>query len=148
MLTYRVLLDYQQIAFINLILQIVILAMLAVAVWFKSKAKFRKHGLLMFGATLMNLVSFLLVMGPSFISFSSSVIAQPSARLSIVTLAHIILGGLSIVFSVWLVAAWHLQSSTEGCVRRKPMMRITITLWTIALIVGILLYMLLYTDFL
>jgi uncharacterized membrane protein YozB (DUF420 family) len=147
--TYQVLPGYQQIAFINLILQVAILVMLAVALWFKSKRMYRKHGTLMLVAVVMHLILFLLVMGPSFLSlFGASVIAQSSDRLSIVTLTHAILGSVSIVLGVFLVAAWHLQSSTEGCIRRKQIMRITITLWTTALLMGIILYTILYPNIL
>ena len=148
MFSYQVLLWYQQVAFINLILQIVMLGMILIAVWFRLKASFRRHGTLMLSAVILHVISFLLVMGPSFLSFGSSVISQPSNRRSAITLAHTITGGISIVLGVWLVGSWHLQSITQICMKRKPIMRITITLWITALLLGILLYMLLYTTLL
>ncbi len=148
MFSYQDLLGYQQTAFINLILQIAILVMLAAAVWFKSKGIFRKHGALMTAAVILNLVSFITVMGPSFAgSVSSNFATQPPYSYP-VTLIHIVFGSISLVSSIWLVGAWHLQSSTEGCVRRKQIMRITITLWTVALLLGIALYIILYPNIL
>jgi uncharacterized membrane protein YozB (DUF420 family) len=61
-----------------------------------------------------------------------------------VTLVHAGLGGTALVLGVFLVASWHLQASTQNCMRRKKMMRLTFVLWVLALILGILLYTLLY----
>jgi uncharacterized membrane protein YozB (DUF420 family) len=145
--TYQVLPGYQQIAFINVILQIIVLAMLGLAILFRIKGNFRRHGMVMLSAVVLHVILFLLVMGPSFLSLEPFVISQPTDRLSALTLAHIIMGGISIILGLWLVGSWHLQLSIQGCMKRKPIMRITITLWVTSLILGILLFRLLYPTF-
>ena len=144
MICYQVLLGYQQIAFINLVLQIVILGMLALAISLRIVKSFRKHGIVMVSAFVLHVIAFLLVMGPSFLGWESFVISHLANKLSAVMLLHVIMGGSSIALGAWLVGSWHLQSSTQGCVKRKPIMRITILLWVASLILGILLFRLLY----
>jgi uncharacterized membrane protein YozB (DUF420 family) len=49
---------------------------------------------------------------------------------------------------LWLVGSWHLQSSIQGCTRRRRIMRPAFIAWIVTLLLGVLLYMSLYTSFL
>lgn len=129
------------IADVNLILQIVILAVLVVGLAWKQKSKFVFHGSTMLIAVVLNAISFFLVMWPSFVTFDFSVLDHP---LKIVSLTHGILGGTAEILGVFLVAAWGLQKTVQSCVRRKMIMRVTIVLWLLALVLGFLLYAGLY----
>lgn len=128
----------------NLVLEIIILIVLFVAFALKRKGKFRKHGGMMLVGVVLNILSFVLVMGPAFFSFGQNGLFDHPGRLYFVTLVHAGLGGIALVLGVLLVASWHLQASTQNCMRRKKIMRLTFVLWVLALILGILLYMLLY----
>ena len=128
----------------NLVLEIVILMVLFAAFALKRKGKFLKHGGLMLVGVVLNILSFVIVMGPAFFSLGQNGLFDHPGRLYFVTLLHAGLGGTALVLGVFLVASWHLQASTQNCVRRKKIMRLTFVLWVLALILGILLYMLLY----
>ena len=128
----------------NLVLEIIILMVLFAAFALKKKGKFLKHGGLMLVGVVLNLLSFVIVMGPALFSLGQNGLFDHPGRLYFVTLVHAGLGGIALVLGVFLVASWHLQASTQNCVRRKKIMRLTFVLWVLALILGILLYMLLY----
>ena len=128
----------------NLVLEIIILMVLLAAFALKRRGKFLKHGSMMLAGVILNILSFAIVMGPAFLSLGQNGLFNHSGRLYYVTLAHAGLGGTALVLGVFLVASWHLQASFQKCMRRKKIMRLTFILWVLALILGILLYMLLY----
>jgi len=129
----------------NAMLQIVILVILLAGLGFKRKNKYLRHGTLTLVATVLNLFSFLLVMLPSLLE-KEIVRTQPFHIISVVTLFHSAVGAVTVVLSVWLTAAWHLQSTPKDCFKRKNLMQITMVLWTLSLILGYLLYTYLYTT--
>jgi len=128
----------------NLVLEIIILMVLFAAFALKRKGKFLKHGGMMLVGVVLNILSFVIVMGPALFSLGQNGLFDHPGRLYFVTLAHAGLGGTALVLGVFLVASWHLQASTQNCMRRKKIMRLTFVLWVLALILGILFYMLLY----
>jgi uncharacterized membrane protein YozB (DUF420 family) len=128
----------------NLILEIIILALLFAAFAFKKNGKFRKHGGTMVAAVVLGLVSFAIVMGPALLSLGQNGLFDRPGRLFFVTVAHASFGCVALVLGTYLVVSWHLQASTQGCMRKKRIMLVTFTLWVLALIFGILVYVLLY----
>ena len=111
----------------------------------RIKRRFLGHGRILTIATILNLVSFLVVMGPSFLGFQSFVFEQISDTFSIITLFHSVFGSMAIIFSLGLVLNWHLQSSAKNCVGKKNVMRLGMVLWIIALFSGIVYYLLFFT---
>jgi hypothetical protein len=95
-------------------------------------------------AVVIQFFSFLLIMGPSFFSLVENGFLQRPIWLSTVTLVHASLGGISLATGIWITASWHLQTSIENCIKRKPIMRYLIVTWILTLILGITLYTLLY----
>jgi uncharacterized membrane protein YozB (DUF420 family) len=130
---------------INLAFQIIIIALVLGSLALRRKHKLFFHGLTMLVAVILNVVSFLLVMLPSLLGLQI-IRVQPTHIVSLVTLAHGTLGLIAMILGIWLVGSWHLQSSIQGCSRKKKMMRLTRALWLIALFLGVLLYMYLYTN--
>ena len=128
----------------NLILEIIILMVLFAAFALKRKGKFLKHGGMMLVGVVLTILSFVIVMGPALFSLGQNGLFDHPGRLYFVTLVHAGLGGAALALGIFLVASWHFQASTQNCVRRKRIMRLTFVLWVLALILGILLYMLLY----
>jgi uncharacterized membrane protein YozB (DUF420 family) len=128
----------------NLIFQIIILAVLFVGFGLKQRGKFVAHGSTMLIAVVLNAVSFLLAMGPSFFSLSGFISEQPTHVLSVAVIIHGILGAIAEILGIYLVVSWGLRKSVQSCQRRKPIMRVTMVLWPIAVFLGILLYALLY----
>lgn len=132
------------IASISLIVQIVTISIVISGYILKRKMQFRNHGTLMIVAIIMQFISFLLIMGPAFVSLVENGLIQRPIWLSIVTIVHASLGGVALSTGIWIAASWHFQTSIANCIKRKPIMRYLIVTWILALILGIILYMLLY----
>jgi len=130
----------------NLVFQVVILAILLIGFAFKRRGKFLLHGATMLVVVVLNFVSFLLVMGPSLRSLEPSIVAYPLYNLSLIAVAHGIFGALAEVLGILLVVSWGLRRSTERCVGKRKAMRVTLVLWVVALLLGIFLYAVLYTT--
>ena len=126
---------------LNLILQIVIFIFLMGGLSFKQKGKFIQHGTMMLAAIILNMISFLLVMWPSFRGFD---VLSFDSTIKYVAFLHGVLGAIAEVLGVFLVASWGLRKSVAGCSQRKSVMRLTLTLWIISLFLGFLIYALLY----
>ena len=130
----------------NVVFQLVIALILLGSISFKLKRKYVLHGAMMLVAVVLNVFSFLFVMLPSLLGLEI-IRTQPLHIFSIVALAHACIGAVSMILGVWIVGSWHLQSSTVNCVKRRIIMRLVLILWLLALVVGIVLYMFLYTNF-
>lgn len=126
----------------NLVLQIVAFTMVLMSYWFKRMKKYILHGRTMLIALVLTLISLFLVMLPSLLSFGESI---PVSTFT-VALVHASLGSVVEVLAIFLVGSWRLQKSTVNCSRRKKVMRVTIILWTATFILGVLLFLLLYTT--
>ena len=130
----------------NLVLQVVILAVLLASYTFKRKGRFLSHGVLMLIALVLNLVSFALVMGPSLISLEPVIMMSTLEKRSIVIVLHATFGAVADVLAVFILASWRLRRGTAYCIRRKKVMRMAFVFWLVALSLGILVYLLQYTD--
>jgi len=127
----------------SLVLQLVVLALLLVAVVLKTKKRFRPHGMLMSAAVFLHLISLVIVMGPSFgaIAFTMTGLSEMIVILSVV---HGVLGLIALLLGVWLVVAWRFRQSIQYCAPKKKLMLATFTSWIIALLLGVALYFILY----
>lgn len=132
------------IASLSLVMQIATFSIVISGYILKRKMRFIAHGTLMLVAVVMQFVSFLLIMGPAFLSLAENGLIQRPIWISTVTFIHAILGGVALATGIWIAASWHLQTSIENCIKRKPIMRYLIVTWIFALILGITLYTLLY----
>lgn len=138
--------DVFLIAQINFIVQVAILVSLSAGLILRKKHKLLSHGTAMLVAVVLNAISFFLVMGPSLTSLGRTVEEHPVNRLSLVVLGHASFGSAAEILGVYLVGSWRLRSSFQSCIRKKKVMLVTLVLWLIALFLGILLYILLYTS--
>jgi len=133
---------YQFVATISIVIQIIVLIMLFGGLWLKRKKKFRQHGITMFAAILLHSVTILAWMIPSF----SGLFTAPGAislvdLLTIGIIVHAIAGMIAVILGVWIVTSWRLRVDVKTCFAKKNIMRVTITLWIIALAIGIILYL-------
>jgi uncharacterized membrane protein YozB (DUF420 family) len=132
---------YQTAATISLILQIVVLVLLFAGVGLKERKKFRQHGIVMLTAVVLHTITILVVMIPSFIlGFSSPGSIDLANTLVVTTLVHAFVGIAALLLGVWLVASWRLRADMKTCFAKKGIMRLTITIWLIALFLGIFMY--------
>jgi hypothetical protein len=127
---------------ISLGIQIVVLVLLLSAVFLKSQKKYRQHGIVMLSAVVLHIVSILVVMVPSFWAF----FGVPSSvnfadAVVIMTLVHVFAGLLAAFLGVWLVSSWHLKTDLQTCFKKKRVMDATFVLWSLAIVLGIGLYL-------
>jgi hypothetical protein len=59
----------------------------------------------------------------------------------ITTLIHVFAGLLAALLGVWLVSSWHLQTSLQTCFKKKRLMDVTLGLWLLAIVLGVVLYL-------
>jgi len=130
------------IAEMNLILHIIILVVLFVSLELKFMKRLFLHGATMLIALVLHVISFILVMWPSFR------LSYPYGynTFSFITVTHAILGGTTLILAIWLIASWRFQRSLKSCSKRKNKMLLVFVMWVIALLLGILLYLYLYTT--
>jgi uncharacterized membrane protein YozB (DUF420 family) len=133
---------YQLVATISLVVEVVVLVLLFGGYSLKRMKKFRQHGITMLTAVVLHTVMILAWMIPSFSSFFRSPGSTNLADIIVVTtLVHAFMGIATDILGIWLVASWRLQADMKTCFAKKRIMRVTLTLWLIALVLGIILYL-------
>ena len=132
---------YQIIATVSLGVQIAVLFLLIGGFSLKRMKKFRQHGITMLSAVVLHAILVLTWMIPSFSSFSAPGSLNFADTIVIVALVHAFAGIVALVLGVWLVGAWRLKADMRTCFAKKKIMRVTLLLWLIALILGIILYL-------
>jgi uncharacterized membrane protein YozB (DUF420 family) len=137
----------QYVAQINLVFQVVVMAVLFLSLGLKTRKKFVLHGATMLVAFLLYLISFSLVMLPSLLNLQEFIVNYPSSRLSIAIVVHAVLGGLTDILSLWIIVSWRLRSNIQSCVRKKMIMRVTLMLWLTVLVLGIVTYVYLWVGY-
>lgn len=105
------------------------------------------HGITMVVAVLIVIIG----IGAVSVFFGSSDVINeyymnPTSTLVVFSL-HSLVGISTLISGVWLVALWR-PSSSEFVAKSKKIWRLTISLWAIAFMVGILLYVALTTTYL
>ncbi len=132
---------------LNLQFQIAILAFLVVGLLIvKLKRGLMRHGALMGIALAFNTVSIVAVMTPSLLGFSD-LSSMPFTHLALAVIVHAITGSLVEILGIWLVVTWAFHHhETKACAKRKNIMRATIFLWLLELLLGIYIYVLLYSP--
>lgn len=130
----------------TLIIEITVLFLLLLGYSFKRKFKYRSHGFTMTGAVILHLISILSIMIPSFVLavVPDFIIPQPLLLVSLVGLIHGVAGLVAIALGLYLVVAWRFRVDVSGCFGRKKIMPIALSVWVLALILGIVLYAIFY----
>jgi uncharacterized membrane protein YozB (DUF420 family) len=130
---------------LNLIVQIIAFILVLIALVYKAKGKFKIHGSIMGVAVILHFVTFIVAMGPSFVT-SIDFFMTETSQLGVQTLwVHALTGVLSLVLGFFLVFAWITNASKiELCFRRKRIMDATMILWALSLVFGIATYLIFY----
>jgi len=135
------------VADVNLILQVVMLVVLIVGA-FQAKRQSRElHCNLMTVLVVANAAAIVAIMNPSFIRSVPFALRYPSAQGPTVLWPHVVIGVAAEAMGVYVVVAMKWGNSSVGTrLRRlKWVMRITAVLWMVALVAGILVYLVRYT---
>lgn len=133
-------------ATISLALQITVLVLLIVAYALKNGKKFRQHGILMTTAVVLHIITILYVMIPSFISYfgvPGMIVIDANV---IITVLHVTLGLIAAALGIWLAASWHLKTDLQRCFANKKLMKPTLTMWIIAILLGVYLYIIIWAT--
>lgn len=128
-------------ATLSLVIQLVVIGLLLGGVWLKVVKKFRQHGITMLAAVVLHAVMIFAWMIPSFSLFISPSSINLADTITVMILVHAFTGIAATVLGIWLVAAWRLQADMKTCFAKKRVMLVTITLWLMALVIGISLYL-------
>jgi uncharacterized membrane protein YozB (DUF420 family) len=124
-----------------LVVELVALGLLIFGYAVKRMKNYRRHGIIMTTAVILHLVTIFSWMIWSFISFFSGTAVDFTNPIILIALIHAPLGVIAAVFGIYLVTAWHLQLDIQGCFKRKRIMLTTITIWSTAISLGIILYL-------
>ncbi|MGA3111515.1 MAG: hypothetical protein ABSE15_05710 [Candidatus Bathyarchaeia archaeon] len=87
---------------VDLFLQASIFAILAAGTLLERKHKVKIHAQLMLAAVVLNIVSFLAVMGPALGNIGEAT----TGTLGYVAMGHVSLGALAFLLSFWIVGSW------------------------------------------
>ena len=112
---------------------------------YKNKRKFKIHGGMMGIAVILHILTFVLVMGPSF-SEGYDYFTTAASDLGVqTTWIHAIPGTIAMILGIVLVGAWALRpSNIAACSKMKRIMDITTILWLVSLIFGVATYFVFY----
>ena len=130
-------------ATVSLFIQTIAYIVLVVGFIFAKKRNFQKHKMIMSSATLLNIVSLVLVMLPSFYSIVSGIsFATISSTSSIIIFHH------SIGLIVLVLALLVILRGCRSIIKNTRILMITIfTLWTITYFLGLFIYLTIYGIF-
>ena len=127
---------------ISLSIEMIALGLLITAYLLKRQKKYRQHGLSMLSALALHVVAILFVMVPSLAAFFSAPSSVNLADILVIaTLVHVSAGLIAALLGAWLVGSWHLQASLQTCFRKKRVMDATLSLWLLAIALGVVLYL-------
>jgi hypothetical protein len=136
---------YLLIATVSLIIQIAIISLLIVAYQLKRKSNFRAHGLVMLTAVAVHLAAIFVVMLPAFVvGFVPFILANPTSSTGVLAVVHAAFGAIAAVLGVWIMANWRLRKSLAYCTPMKRIMLTTFIAWSVALSLGIIVYVVIY----
>jgi hypothetical protein len=116
----------------------------------ERKRKTKAHAQLMLAAVVLNLASFVVVMGPAW----DNVGEGTSNSLGLIAMGHVGFGALAFLLSFWLVGVWlvspwlakPLKIYCYGNLNKKLMWAVLI-LWFTSLFLGAFLYFMVNTGF-
>jgi uncharacterized membrane protein YozB (DUF420 family) len=131
----------------SLIIQSVIFVLFLVSMAFRMKGKYLVHVVTLLVAIISMLSFFawwIYEIAPSFDSYLPTVLSPPLHLVN--WLAHEFLGISTLVLGVWTVSFWRL-GSTQFEVKSKRIWRLTWIFWVLAYVVGLLLFVVLNTNY-
>ena len=126
---------------INLILQVILLAMLVFAAWEARRGKVGRHHGIMTAAVVINAAAIVAVMNPAFFRVLPFAVRNPGAPGPTVMWPHVALGAVAELLGAYVVIRLRLDPmrvSRLGTL--KSVMIATFALWTAALLMGIAVY--------
>jgi uncharacterized membrane protein YozB (DUF420 family) len=133
------------IATVTAVIQVIVLFLLIYGYTLKAKLEYAQHGKVMASAVIIHAVTIVLVMIPSLVIITSPnyVLPEPGTLFYTTSIVHVVAGAIAFALGIGLVLAWRFKD-VKGCFKRKRIMDLTISLWIIALVLGVSLYVVTY----
>ncbi len=139
------------IAQLDLAIQATILILLISGLFARRQRKIKIHAWVMLVAVILNLVSFVAIMGPAW----DNVGEGGTGGLSTAAMLHVSFGGLAMLSSFWVLGTWLVPSlllqnpkvNCYGKLNKRIMTALTI-LWIAALAAGFVLFLMVNTTLL
>ena len=130
---------------VNLIAQVVLLAVLVAGVIRAKRRNLDVHHTWMRAVVVVNAVLIIAIMNPSFFRLLPSAVRNPGAVERVPVWPHVLIGALAELLGIYAVL-WIKTDVPESLRVRniKWLMRITFLLWAVALVGGIVLYFVWY----
>lgn len=125
-------------------LQTAFLVPLLVSIAFRTRANYFAHGISMIIAVIVELVGFLSVLFLFADVRAMEPLLSPLSTM-VVFGTHSFFGVATLVSAIWLVLLWH-PKSKDFAVRSKSIWQAILILWTLAFVVGLILYVALTTN--
>jgi hypothetical protein len=122
---------------LNLIIQLALLVLLLIG--YAKRRTFRFHGTIMATALIINMITVLTIMGPSFVLYFNLLIAAPLSPGNLITIIHVILGTIALLFGILFSIRFMLAIRRSGplaCGTRR-LMQLTALLWLSSLFGGL-----------
>lgn len=132
---------------VNLTFQTLVFFSLVAGLLLIRKRKIRAHAQVMLAAVVLNIVSFLAIMAPALQSINMDV----ESASAVLVMVHGLIGGIALLLSVWVVGVWLMSPLMVVPVKmrcysslNKKLMAAIVSTWLVSLILGFLLYAVLY----
>ncbi|MHA2187969.1 MAG: hypothetical protein ACW99V_06990, partial [Candidatus Thorarchaeota archaeon] len=106
---------------------------------YAKRRTFRFHGTIMATALIINMITVLTIMGPSFVLYFNLLIAAPLSPGNLITIIHVILGTIALLFGILFSIRFMLAIRRSGplaCGTRR-LMQLTALLWLSSLFGGL-----------
>jgi uncharacterized membrane protein YozB (DUF420 family) len=126
----------------NLLIQSVLLLLIVLGIVLARKRNFNWHGNTMLVAVLINGLLLVSHMGPAMVRLVEEGINQLDT-VTLLGMTHGVVGAVAEFLGIWLVGMWvYGGTETKYCMMRKKWMWKIVILWTIALGLGYVYYVL------
>jgi hypothetical protein len=129
---------------INLLVQLIIIALLSLGWFFKQEKELRQHGIIMVTAVAVNGAAIALVMVPSLILGFGAITSDPIGPGPLISIVHSIVGAIAWLYGVYFTWVWRLRPTTVDCFKRKKMMKPVLYTWLAAAVLGVGFYVYYY----
>jgi uncharacterized membrane protein YozB (DUF420 family) len=132
---------------VNLLFQLTILLVLTVSILLRFRHRYSAHGAMMGPAVVLHSILIFAIMVPSLLGITP-VFGNLATSSVLAVVSHAFLGGIVEVLGLYLVMSWALRSwNPKTCPKNKRLMIGTLIMWLIELVLGVLVYLLLYPPF-
>ena len=132
---------------ISAVVEVIVLALLLYGYLLNKRLMFKQHGKVMAWAVVLHLITIFAIMVPSFVLavIQEYILPHVFGIISILSLIHVPIGITAASLGVWFVVAWRRQG-LKGCFNRKRKMLLTMIIWLVSILIGLILYALFYSN--